>query len=305
MSCHSLSTTLLGGELTDTPLAAQDVTADVDPVHHEGPLDRPCLVSTAPPTSSAGAGAGRPTVGAMPPPSLSPLGRVALAAGASLAALLQPRRADLVAAAGELTGTPALRALAARLAATPSAAALLAAAPPRFPPRGDADLRAWSALPAGRLGRAYADFMAARRFSADARPAVRWVAGRDAAETAALTWLMQRYVDTHDVGHVLTGLPTTVAGELGVKAWEAATTGLPSAAAAVALGGARLPPPQRVALWGGLVPWAARVGGRAAVGVGIPYEEWVEVPLDECRAAWGVELPPPELVAAVAVRRRR
>ncbi|GAB0494248.1 hypothetical protein MMPV_005539 [Pyropia vietnamensis] len=241
----------------------------------------------------------------MPPPPLSPLGRVALAAGASLTALLHPQRADLVAVAGELTGTPALRALATRLATTPSAAGLLAAAPPRFPPRGDEDLRSWAELPAGRLGRAYADFMGARRFSADARPEVRWVAGRDAAETTHLTWLMQRYVDTHDMGHVLTGLPTTVAGELGVKAWEAATTGLPSAVAAVVLGGARLPPAQRVALWGGLVPWAVRVGGRATVGVGIPYEEWMEVPLDECRAAWGVELPPPELVAAVAVRRRR
>lgn len=241
----------------------------------------------------------------MATPTLSPLGRVVLAASASLTALLQPKRADLVAAAGELTGTPALRVLAARLAATPSAADLLAAAPPRFPPRGDEDLRSWAALPAGRLGRAYAEFMGARRFSADARPEVRWVAGRDAAETAHLTWLMQRYVDTHDLGHVLTGLPTTVAGELGVKAWEAATTGLPSAAAAVALGGARLPSAQRVALWGGLVPWAVRVGGRAAVGVGIPYEEWMEVPVDECRAAWGVELPPPELVTAVASRQRR
>lgn len=241
----------------------------------------------------------------MPPPPLSPLGRAALAVGASLTALLQPQRADLVAVAGELTGTPALRALAKRLAATPSAAGLLAAAPSRFPPRGDEDLRLWAKLPAGRLGRAYADFMSARRFSADARPEVRWVAGRDAAETAHLTWLMQRYVDTHDMGHVLTSLPTTVAGELGIKAWEAATTGLPSAAAAVVLGGARLPPALRVALWGGLVPWAVSVGGRAAVGVGIPYEEWMEVPLDECRAAWGVELPPPELVAAVAARRRR
>ena len=60
---------------------------------------------------------------------LTPLQRVALAVGASLGAAADPRRADLVAAAGEATGGPALAAAVARMRASPSGRVILAERP--------------------------------------------------------------------------------------------------------------------------------------------------------------------------------
>ena len=72
---------------------------------------------------------------------------------------------------------------------------------------------------------------------------------------------MQRYRECHDFYHALTGLPVIIEGELALKAFEFANTGLPMAGLSL-VAYARLKPRERQRFQGG-VP---------AVGV----EEWVQ-----------------------------
>ncbi len=77
--------------------------------------------------------------------------------------------------------------------------------------RVDVDLAALALLPAGTLGRAFADHMRANQLDpADLpkRPA------HDDGE-----WLRAHLFETHDIWHVVTGFGTDVAGELGLQAF--------------------------------------------------------------------------------------
>jgi len=234
--------------------------------------------------------------------SLSPFQRASVAVLASIGAVLDPARADLVAAAGEtLLGGPALRAAAARLERAAAAgdpdAALLLAERPRVT---DATLARARLLPPETLGGAYARFMGDRGFVASDRPPVRFVdAGADAAFVAA------RQREVHDFWHVLFGLPTTVLGELALKAVELVQTGLPSAGLAVAAAQVRLPREDRAALWGVYVPWAARAGGRCADLVAVYYERHLDEPLEDVRRRWRVEVAPQGPFEEAAERARQ
>lgn len=66
----------------------------------------------------------------------------------------------------------------------------------------------------GTFGRAYADFMGSRGFEADQRPPTRFV------DDAELAYVATRYREVHDLWHVLFRCPTTVSGELALKAVE-------------------------------------------------------------------------------------
>lgn len=232
---------------------------------------------------------------------LNPFQKASVAILASVGAVLSPQRADLVAAAGEtLLGERALRAAAARLRRAAASgdpdAALLLAERPRVT---DATLERCRNLPPDTLGGAYARFMGDRGFAASERPPVRFVdAGADAAYVAA------RQREVHDLWHVLFGLPTTVLGELALKALELVQTGLPSAGMAVAAAQLRLERQDRAALWGELVPWAARAGGRCADLVAIYYERHFDEPLEDVRRRWRIEVAPRGPFEAAAVRRR-
>eukprot|EP00211_Chloroparvula_japonica_P013107 CAMPEP_0119143676 /NCGR_PEP_ID=MMETSP1310-20130426/34677_1 /TAXON_ID=464262 /ORGANISM="Genus nov. species nov., Strain RCC2339" /LENGTH=109 /DNA_ID=CAMNT_0007135321 /DNA_START=88 /DNA_END=414 /DNA_ORIENTATION=+ len=101
---------------------------------------------------------------------------------------------------------------------------------------------AWD-LPESSFGGAYAKFMGKRRFSPDDRPPVRFV------DDEELAYVAQRCREVHDFWHVLFGCPTTILGELQLKAVESWQTGLPMAALSVAGAQWRLNPKQRDALW--------------------------------------------------------
>ncbi|ELR18327.1 coenzyme Q4like protein isoform 1, putative [Acanthamoeba castellanii str. Neff] len=132
-----------------------------------------------------------------------------LAAGSALAAIINPERADMVATLGETTGPSALRALHARMAAHPVGLEIL-----QTKPRITEDTLAFDrllAMPEDTLGGAYARWMRGHEFTPDERPAVRFV------DDAELAYVMQRYREVHDFWHVLTGVPTTVLGEIALK----------------------------------------------------------------------------------------
>lgn len=115
------------------------------------------------------------------------------------------------------------------------------------------------------------------RYTADGRDEVRFI------EDEELAYVMQRYRETHDFAHVLTGLPPTVLGELGLKWFELVQTGMPMTALAAFVGPFRLSSSERVVMFGRLVPWASRAARQATPLYTAPFEDWLHRPLIEVR----------------------
>ena len=129
--------------------------------------------------------------------------------------------------------------------------------------------------------------MRRRAFDPDDRPPVRYVEGGPDAAYAAL-----RAREAHDYWHTLFACPTSIAGELALKALEAAHLGLPSAGAAVVGAAWRLSPSDARWLAGTALPWAVRAGGRCADLLCLDYEGAFGEPLDEVRERWRVVVVP-------------
>lgn len=247
---------------------------------------------------------------------LSPFQRAALALAASVGAALDPKRADLVAAAGEATGSRAFAAAARRMAASAFGRRMLA----ERPRVGDGTLETARRCGPGTFGEAYALFMDRRGFRPSERPPVRFVEGMTTEEEVgrraagigddearssssspsssfslppdAAAFAATRSRECHDFWHVLFGCPTTVLGELSLKALEFSQLGLPSAAAAVAAASWRLKPADRRRLYTQLLPWAARAGARSADLMCLFYEEHLDEDLWELRGRWRIEPAP-------------
>ena len=86
----------------------------------------------------------------------------------------------------------------------------------------DAELQRAHSMPEGSFGKAYASFMGVRNFRADDRPPVRFIADPE------LAYVALRARQVHDFWHVLFDCPTTVLGELAIKAVEFVQAGTPS-----------------------------------------------------------------------------
>eukprot|EP00117_Sycon_ciliatum_P022125 scpid86842/ scgid2598/ Ubiquinone biosynthesis protein COQ4 homolog, mitochondrial; Coenzyme Q biosynthesis protein 4 homolog len=142
-----------------------------------------------------------------------------LATGSAAMALYDPTRDDMVAALGETTGLPALRAMLRRMRCDSVGQEILRIKPVVNTKTVDMDrLRQ---LPPDTFGYAYAQFMDSHGYSPDERPPVKYV------DDAELAYVMQRYREVHDFIHTLTGLPTSVYGEVVAKWFEMLQTGLP------------------------------------------------------------------------------
>jgi len=211
--------------------------------------------------------------------------RAALAVGSGVLALLDPRRADLIAALAETTSTPfPLPALRDAMLASPTGRRIL-----RDRPRMTStslDVAGLAALPANTLGATYAAWLAREGVTPDTRSSVRFV------DDAELAYVLQRYRESHDFYHALLGLPVFREGEVALKAFEFANTGLPMAGlsvfAAFTLRSAR----ERRRFWGTYFPWAVRNGLRADQVLNVYWEEQLDRDVDELRAELGVEKPP-------------
>ena len=152
-------------------------------------------------------------------------------------------------------------------------------------------------LPANSIGRTYAAWLDREGVGPDTRDAVRHV---DDPECA---YVLQRYRECHDFSHALAGLPVLVEGELALKAFEWANTGLPMAGLSlVAL--ARAKPEERRRFWTVYGPWALENGWRAEVVLNVYWEEVLERDVDELRRELGIEKPPDLRDLRRAERRR-
>ena len=205
-----------------------------------------------------------------------------LAVTSGLGAVAFPERADLVAAVNETTGRFSLERMRDRMAAD-SVGSRLLKEKPRIT---DATLRAARACGPGTLGRGWSRFMGTRKFDPNDRPPARFV------DDAELAYVATRCREVHDIWHCLFDCPTTVQGELALKALEFHQTGMPGAGFAALFAPARLPERQRAFLLDELYPWARRAGARCADLLCLDYEAEMHADLEELRLRWRIDTAP-------------
>lgn len=140
-------------------------------------------------------------------------------------------------------------------------------------------------LPENSVGRTYAAWLDREGVSPDTRDAVRYIDDEECA------YVMQRYRECHDFYHAVTGLPVYVEGEIGLKAFEFANTGLPMTALSLAAI-VRLKPEERARMWRTYLPWAFTNGFRSEDVINVYWEEELETDVEVLRARLGIEKPP-------------
>ncbi|XP_031434236.1 ubiquinone biosynthesis protein COQ4 homolog, mitochondrial isoform X3 [Clupea harengus] len=171
----------------------------------------------------------------------NPIQKALLAVGSGLAALQNPYRHDMVAVLGETTGHLALVRLRDQMKNDPEGSTIL-----RERPRirlSTLDLAHMATLPDGSFGREYLRFLEENRVTPDSRADVKFV------DNEELAYVIQRYREVHDLLHTLLGMPTNMLGEVAVKWFEAAQTGLPMCVLGATLGPLRLSSRRWPRLW--------------------------------------------------------
>lgn len=140
-------------------------------------------------------------------------------------------------------------------------------------------------LPASTLGFTYAAWLDREHVTPDTRAAVRYISDPECA------YVMQRYRECHDFAHALTGLPVVREGEVALKAFEWANTGLPMAGLSMAAA-LTLKRGERERFVRVYAPWALRNGWRGEELINVFWEEEMETDVDVLRARLGIERPP-------------
>ncbi|OJJ61311.1 hypothetical protein ASPSYDRAFT_121643, partial [Aspergillus sydowii CBS 593.65] len=207
-----------------------------------------------------------------------------LAIGSAVGALLNPRRADLIATLGEVTATPYfIYRLRNAMLQDPTGRQIL-----RDRPRITSEtlpLPYLRSLPENSVGRTYAAWLDREGVSPDTRDNVQYI---DDPECA---YVMQRYRECHDFYHAVTGLPTFVEGELALKAFEFLNTLIPMTGLSMAAS-VRLKPAERERLFSLYLPWAVRSGLSSKELINVYWEKALEKDVDELRTELGIEKPP-------------
>lgn len=224
-----------------------------------------------------------------PPPNypghvpLTSIERIGLAAGSAIASLTNPRRGDMIAALGEATAQPFfIRKLRDRMLADPTGRRIL-----RDRPRITSktmSLEKLRKLPNGSVGRTYAEWLDREGVTPDTRDQVRYIDNEEEA------YVMQRYRECHDFYHAVTGLPVFVEGEVGLKAFEFANTGLPMTGLSLAAI-LRLKPAERKRMFQTYLPWAISNGWKSKDVINVYWEEELETRVEDLRHRLGIEQP--------------
>ncbi|KAK9107764.1 hypothetical protein Syun_023775 [Stephania yunnanensis] len=208
--------------------------------------------------------------------------QAAVALGSAVGALLDPRRADLIAALGETTGKPAFERVLERMKKTSEGRAILLERPRVLSANVG---HVWD-LPENTFGGAYARFMGSRDFSPDDRPPVRFM------DTEELAYVAMRAREVHDFWHTLFGLPTNLIGESALKVIEFEQMLLPMCLLSVVGGTSRFSAKQRSLFFQHYFPWATKAGMRCTDLMSIYYERHFHEDLEDVRRKWGI-IPAP------------
>uniref|UniRef100_A0A0E0HAL4 Ubiquinone biosynthesis protein COQ4 homolog, mitochondrial n=1 Tax=Oryza nivara TaxID=4536 RepID=A0A0E0HAL4_ORYNI len=175
--------------------------------------------------------------------------QAAVAFGSAFGALLDPRRADLIATLGETTGKPAFHRVLQRMRNSAEGRDVLLERPRVISTQVS---HAWD-MPQNTFGAAYAQFMGSRNFSPDDRPPVRFI------DTDELAYVATRACEVHDFWHVLFGLPTNLIGETALKVIEFEQMFLPMCMLSVVGGSARFNEKQRTLFFQHYFPWLQKL----------------------------------------------
>ena len=154
-------------------------------------------------------------------------------------------------------------------------------------------------LPPGSLGRAYYDFMASEKLSAEGLVEASKGALRPAVDEIA--WFRERNREMHDLLHVTAGYGRDPLGEVCVVAFSYAQTGLKGFAVIAAIGALRIARRLRSVRVLRTVYEAYRQGRRAAWVIGADWENLLAQQLDAVRARFQV-VPPvqyPQLLPGI------
>ncbi|XP_028318766.1 ubiquinone biosynthesis protein COQ4 homolog, mitochondrial [Gouania willdenowi] len=223
----------------------------------------------------------------------TPIQKALLAVGSGVAALQNPYRHDMVAVLGETTGHQALINLRDRMRNDPEGSTILTERPRiRL---STLDLTAMASLPDGSFGREYLRFLEDNHVTPDSRADVRFV------DNEELAYVMQRYREVHDLLHTLLGMPTNMLGEVAVKWFEAAQTGLPMCVLGALLGPLRLNASRLQTLLTSLGLWALQNGRNARCVLSVFYERRWEQNIEDLRRELNIE-PPPDTIGAAKER---
>lgn len=135
------------------------------------------------------------------------------------------------------------------------------------------------------VGRAYVDWLDREGVSPDTRDDVKYIDDEECA------YVMQRYRESHDFYHALTGLPVFVEGEVALKAFEFANTLLPMTGLSM-FAVTRMKPAERSRFWRTYLPWALSNGLKSKEVINVYWEEELDRDIDDLRAELGLERPP-------------
>ncbi|GJD07314.1 hypothetical protein Gasu2_16800 [Galdieria sulphuraria] len=204
-----------------------------------------------------------------------PGGRSILTVGASIMALRNPTRADLVATVGELTGVEALRRLRDRLLSSPKGKEILKQRPRIDETTNSICRDKLKLLEPHTFGYRYEEFLSHHQFSPLERPLVRFI------EDEELAYIMQRYREVHDFWHVLLEIPPTVQGEVILKWFEGFHTGLPFCFLAGCSGPFLLSQKQQVSLVQHDIPWAFHTARNCVDLLAVEYEKLLDKDLSK------------------------
>ncbi|XP_058121382.1 ubiquinone biosynthesis protein COQ4 homolog, mitochondrial [Anopheles ziemanni] len=212
---------------------------------------------------------------------VSDVQRIILSAGSSLAALVDPRRHDMIACLGETTGREALENMQYLMQNSEEGQQILREKP-RINTR-TVDMEGLKQLPPNTFGYNYVKFMEDNNITPDSRMEVRFL------EDPELAYIMTRYRETHDMVHAVLDMPTHMLGEVTVKWVEALNTGLPMCYGGAIFGAFRLRPKQRKNYLRHYLPWALRSGNRIKPLMTVYWEKRWEQDVDELRKELNIE----------------
>ncbi|KAJ1989544.1 Ubiquinone biosynthesis protein [Dimargaris cristalligena] len=218
--------------------------------------------------------------------SISCLQRAILTVGSAFTAAYNPARADMVATLGELTGGRAARSMHHKMLGSAEGRRILREQPRLNSQTMDYDW--FRTLPDRTFGREYVRFMDHHGFQPESRLEVQYVSDPE------LAYVLQRYRETHDFIHVLTGITSiSVASETAVKWFEWMQTGLPMTLASSIVGPGISDPAERAHLRRVLIPWAIQNGSRSKFYMNIMYEDRWQTPVGDLQRVLNLIPAPP------------
>ncbi|ESZ97795.1 putative Coenzyme Q (ubiquinone) biosynthesis protein Coq4 [Sclerotinia borealis F-4128] len=210
--------------------------------------------------------------------------KLALGIGSALISLWNPRRGDMVGTVAEMTAGPFIKNLRDVMLADETGRRILRDRPRINSKTVPIDhLRSY---PANTFARSWVDYLDQHKMTLDMRDDVKYI------DDEELAYVMQRYREGHDCGHILTGLPAAfVEGEVALKAFEFLNTGLPMTGLSL-VAVMKLKPEERSRFFNTYLPWACKNGVHAKPLINVYWEEELGTPMDELRRRLGIEKSP-------------